>query len=251
MRHPKTKEMLTYWKNRFEFANQDRNSNARPLWPDRCDIQPAECSSLLSSMFILQVDHGRSNYRLAGTELCALHGRELKREAFEKPFAPEDQSAAANWVAHLDHEQIVVLLCSRGENKWGDAVSMETLLLPLAHNGIQNERVLGLTVAHKAPNWIKAHPVVQQTIQSVRVMKPWEEHLQQHQDTLTITPPPLDNADIIPLPGVPERIFPNTPEQNPLLHGEDPHLSVEEITGAYEPARMVGHLKIIDGGRQS
>ncbi|MEL6505394.1 MAG: PAS domain-containing protein [Pseudomonadota bacterium] len=250
MRHPKTKEMLTYWKNRLAIANRGCDIHTKPLWPDRCDIQPADCRSLLSSMFILQVNHGQSHYRLAGTELCALYGRELKHEPFDKPFIDEDRSAAAAWVAHLDVEQIVVLLCSLGENEWGDTVSLETLLLPLANNGVQHERALGITVAHRAPDWIGAHPIRRQTIKSVRVMKPWEEQPSQQNETLAVTPPSLDSADIVPLPGVMERIFPPASQFTPLFHGEDPHLSVEEINGAFEPARMVGHLKIIDGGRE-
>lgn len=246
MRHPKTKAMLAYWKNRFTLANAGRSPTAKPLWPDRCDIQPADCRALLSSMFILQLQNGAAHYRLAGTELCCLYGRELKGEDFASPYTGEDEIAVQNWVNHLDGDQIAVLVCSEAQNRWGETVSLETLVLPLAHAGVQNERAIGITLAHRPPEWLGAQALVEQTIKSVRVMKPWEEN---GDGMTTPVPDTQTDADVIPLPGTPERIFPVPTQPHGLIHGEDPHLTLDEITGSFEPPRMVGHLQIIDGGR--
>ena len=64
----------------FHYWNRLRGD--RPA-PKRTDIEPADIKTLLGDTFILERDtRGEAIFRLAGTRLCAIYGRELKGFAF-------------------------------------------------------------------------------------------------------------------------------------------------------------------------
>ena len=73
MKHAVIQDLYAYW--------QERRGN-RPA-PERADIVPGPIRHLLSDVFILTLDREAGHpFRLAGTRLCALFGRELKGERF-------------------------------------------------------------------------------------------------------------------------------------------------------------------------
>ena len=74
MKHPSNRELFDYW--------NERRGNR--LAPERADIEPSAIRQVLGDTFVLATDDGIGYYpfRLAGTRLCALFGRELKGESF-------------------------------------------------------------------------------------------------------------------------------------------------------------------------
>jgi len=73
MRNTKTKTV-------FDYFNRVRGDRTAPL---RADIDPAALTSVLPDVFILGMGrHGSPIFRLAGTRVCALLGRELRGEEF-------------------------------------------------------------------------------------------------------------------------------------------------------------------------
>ena len=180
MRQKKTKQMLDYWMDLYLEVGNNPENHHRQIWPDRSDIQPSQCPSLLGDMFILETSNGRVDYRLAGTKLCAMYGRELKRESFGEVFIKQDQQSAENWAIRLAQDDYLALICSLGTTKEGRRLNMETLLLPLSHNGRVGHRVLGITVPCENPAWLGTNPIVDQTIRSVRVLHPWENQGDKH-----------------------------------------------------------------------
>ena len=134
---------------------------------------PAQCRSLLGEMFILDTSNGEAKYRLAGTKLCGLYGRELKLERFSHAYDDTDELAVDNWASRLAEDDYLALLCSTAFNEDRQRLNLETLLMPLSHNGRTGQRVLGITVACEAPAWLGTKPLVSQTIRSVRVLHPW------------------------------------------------------------------------------
>ena len=152
MRQKKTKQMLDYWMDLYSQAGNNAINAHHHIWPERSDIQPAECRSLLGDMFILETIGGDATYRLAGTKLCALHGRELKRESFCKAFDASDQRSAENWAARLAFDDYIALICSTGTTETGRRINLETLLMPLTHNGQTDKRILGITVPCETPS---------------------------------------------------------------------------------------------------
>jgi len=167
--------MLSYWMELFVKINPDIGSGKKLRWPERSDIQPSTCRDLLGDMFILDLESGTATYRLAGTRLCSLLGRELKQEEYSAAFQDIDARAAANWAGSIGNDDFLVLICTDGITRDSDVLPMETLLMPVSQQGVANRRVLGITAPLTQPNWIGSRPIVEQRIRSVRIVRPWEE----------------------------------------------------------------------------
>src|SRR6188474_1899724 len=72
MKHPSNRELFDYW-------NERRGER---LAPERADIEPSAIRHILGDTFVLEVSGIESHlFRIAGTRLCALFGRELKSES--------------------------------------------------------------------------------------------------------------------------------------------------------------------------
>jgi hypothetical protein len=73
MKHPSIRELFDYW--------NDRRGNR--LAPERADIEPGAIRRVLADTFILSCEPHRGHpFRIAGTRVCALFGRELKGKSF-------------------------------------------------------------------------------------------------------------------------------------------------------------------------
>jgi hypothetical protein len=73
MKHPSIRELYDYW--------NTRRGN-RPA-PARGDIEPGDIRTALADTFIVSLDQPAGHpFRIAGTRVCALFGRDLKHEAF-------------------------------------------------------------------------------------------------------------------------------------------------------------------------
>ncbi len=82
--------MLDYW--------NDRRSN-RPA-PDRADIDPAEIRQALGDTFMLAADFvDELRFRLAGTRVCALFGREIKGESFTALWSEDSRGQIDELIA--------------------------------------------------------------------------------------------------------------------------------------------------------
>ena len=76
MKHPSNRELFAYW-------NERRGER---LAPERADIEPAAIRHVLGDTFVIEMCGSESHlFRIAGTRLCALFGRELKAENFIFP----------------------------------------------------------------------------------------------------------------------------------------------------------------------
>ena len=237
MRQKKTKLMLDYWMNLFHEAGNTGSTDKKVIWPERSDVQPASCRDLLSDMFILEHDGGSINYRLAGTNLCKMYGRELKRETFVEAFVGADQRSVETWVHRLGLDDYVVLICSQAETERSETVNVETLLLPLNHHGKRGQRFLGITSACDTPHWLGVRPIISQSIKTVRVLHPWES------DTFGMRNRKQHTESTLSSPTRPKFKAPHL-FQDPFL-GE----ALDQISTAEKTIKRVAHLTVIDGGR--
>jgi hypothetical protein len=174
MRQNKTKQMLSYWLELFHAAQEKSSDTETIAWPDRSDVHPTRCRDLLGDMFILENKRDQLVYRLAGTKLCSMFGEEQKQKPFSAPFSGADRRSAEDWVKRLNEENYLVVISSFGLTDKGERINLETLLMPLSHNGIRGSRILGITSAGDTPYWLGTEPVTEQVIRSVRVLRPWE-----------------------------------------------------------------------------
>jgi hypothetical protein len=140
----------------FEYWNKRRGSR---MAPERGDIEPNAIRHVLGDSFFLIAD-AAANYpfRLAGTRMCALFGRELKSESFFNLWNKADQPTLRNLVKVVVDEKIGVVAQATGRTTDGAPliVNLELLLLPLLQRGPLDARVLGALVPLKVPFWLGA-----------------------------------------------------------------------------------------------
>ncbi len=247
MRQLNTKKMLDYWLDLFWQAGNRGEPHAKLMWPERSDIQPAQCRALLGNTFILEQDGPNVNYRLAGTSLCSIYGRELKQESFSEAFVGEDQRSADSWAYRIGLDDYVVLICSLAQTANGQMINLETLLLPLNQNGDAGNRILGITNPCEHPFWLGDEPIVEQSIRSVRILRPWEAPLfpgiaDRNNDE-------FENNQASSHPRTGQPLVTRRSDLNaPSIFAED-HSDTGNVVPIHAP-RRVGHLTVIDGGRE-
>lgn len=156
----------------FQYWNRLRDG--RPA-PRRTEIEPADIKSLLADTFILEKDtRGEAVFRLAGTRLCAIYGRELKGFSFPSLWRDKDQRLIARLAWNVFEKKTVVTIAFDGVSAKGRSNSFELLLLPL-DGGIENPRCLGIASAIEKPFWLGADPITDTGIESVRTIDPDRE----------------------------------------------------------------------------
>jgi len=155
MRHAASQELYAYW--------QGRRGN-RPA-PERAEIEPGPIRQVLSDVFILALDRSAAHpFRLAGTRVCALFGRELKGEPFLELWDGTSRPIVADLLAIADDEQVGTIAGITGHAANGDSVELELLLLPLAATRPNLARTIGVLVPFKTPAWLGAYPLGALTI---------------------------------------------------------------------------------------
>lgn len=212
MKHLGTIELYQYW---------NRLRRGRPA-PARAEIEPADIRTLLADTFILEMDN-RSNaiFRLAGTRLCGVFGRELKGFAFLSLWREKDQRAIGRLVRGVVADKSLVVVTFEGATARGRFTAFELVLLPL-EGGVDYPRMLGAMFAFDKPYWLGADPVVDLRIGSLRVIDPDRDHVF------------LDNRPAVEVPS---------------LAPDAAHLAG---VSTVEPAllRKVRHLVVLDGGKR-
>jgi hypothetical protein len=121
MKHPSNREFFAYW--------DDKRGGARA--PDRSDIEPGAVRELLGDIFVLSYD-GDAGYpfRVAGTRICALLGRDLKDRSFSALFAPESRGQIEEIVAVACEEMLAAVAGITATSQDGSLAHLELLLLP-------------------------------------------------------------------------------------------------------------------------
>ncbi len=210
MRHDGSIELFQYW---------NGLRNGRPA-PKRTEIEPSDIRSLLADTFILERDaRGEAIFRLAGTRLCAIYGRELKGFAFSSLWKEKDQRLIARLAFSAFEMKSVVVITFSGMSRGKRANPFELLLLPL-DGGSESPRCMGIVSAGARPFWLGADPVREAQIEAVRVVDPDRE------------PVFLRNRAPISVPGL------------------VPTVSALRQTGvAPGSGRRIRHLVVLDGGR--
>lgn len=200
----------------FHYWNRLRDG--RPA-PKRSEVEPADIKSLLADTFILERDtRGQAVFRLAGTRLCACYGRELKGFSFPSLWREKDQRLVSRLIHGVFEQKSVVLITYEGFSRNGRSNKFELLALPL-DGGVENPRCLGVVSAVEKPFWLGADPITDALIDSIRVIDPEKEL--------------LNNRPAIDVPS---------------LAPDD--LGAPETISALGRARRIRHLVVFDGGRE-
>jgi hypothetical protein len=149
MKHPRNRELFAYW-------NERRGLRAAP---ERIDIEPGAIRSLLGDSFVLSCAPGKdAQFRVAGTRLCALFGRELRGQAFSTIWEAESAAELRGLLAIVTEDVIGIAAGARTGVAGELSCTMELLVLPLAHRGGIGARMLGALVAIERPYWLGIWP---------------------------------------------------------------------------------------------
>lgn len=189
--------------------------------PMRTEIEPADIKKLLADTFILESDaRGEAVFRLAGTRLCAIYGRELKGFSFSSLWREKDRTLVARLANGVFRQKSVVVIDFEGASSSERKTTFEVLLLPLDGAG-ESQRSLGILSPVEKPFWLGANPVIEARIGSIRVVDPDKEPLF------------LANRPAIAVPDLaPARLG-----------------AIGDMTDVSRPGRRIRHLVVLEGGR--
>lgn len=150
MKHAASQELYAYW---------EKQRGRRPA-PERAEIEPGAIRNVLSDAFILALDGGAGHpFRLAGTRICALFGRELKGEPFLTLWAAGSQPTILDLLTILETERVGTVAGVTAQSAAGDPIELELLLLPLSAARPSLARTIGVLAPLKIPNWLGSSPI--------------------------------------------------------------------------------------------
>ncbi len=149
MKHPLSQELYDYW-------NERRDGRTAP---ERGDIDPAAIKRVLGDSFVLSIEPGEDAlFRVAGTRICALFGRELRGEMFASIWQDEHARRIRELITLLADEEIGVVAGAGTFAKGDLGCPLELTLLPLSHRGRSGRRMLGALLPIERPFWLGIWP---------------------------------------------------------------------------------------------
>jgi hypothetical protein len=155
MKHAASRELYAYW---------EKRRGKRPA-PERGEIEPSAIRQALSDTFILALDGSAGHpFRLAGTRVCALFGRELKGEPFIGLWTATSQPVLRDLIAILNDERVGTVAGVTAQSAGGEPIELELLLLPLAASRPSLARTIGVLAPLKVPEWLGTSPIGALTI---------------------------------------------------------------------------------------
>ena len=121
MKHPSSREFFAYW--------DAQRGDARA--PERSEIEPSAVRELLGDIFVLSYDNDAGYpFRVAGTRVCALLGRDLKDLSFSGLFAPESRREIEDVISYVAEEMLAAVAGITATSQDGRMAHLELLLLP-------------------------------------------------------------------------------------------------------------------------
>ena len=218
MQKQSTKTLYDYW-------NSLRGSRSAP---DRRDIDPTKIRGALANTFILELTDSREfDFRLAGSHICSAYARELKGRSFTRLWHPRDRDAMETLVRAVTEDHAVALITFQGVTAVNSKLPVETILLPVRHNGSTQTRMLGAMTALDEPYWFGSQPLVEQRITGLRLIWP---------DDNSLAEMARDIATAVP--------------QDMLFARASSGIEPMAATVYGRQARRYAHLAVIDGGRR-
>jgi hypothetical protein len=163
MKQASSRELFGYWAAR-------RGTRAAP---ERGEIEPSAIRRALGDVFILEFDRALGHpFRLAGTRVCALFGRELKNEGFIALWEAGSRATVADLLDGVADEANGLVASASGRTAQGWAQDVELVLLPLAHRGDTHARMIGALAPLSAPFWLGAATLGALTLGNIRHLDP-------------------------------------------------------------------------------
>jgi len=121
MKHPSSREFFAYW--------NAKRGDARA--PDRSEIEPGAVRELLGDIFVLSYDNDAGYpFRVAGTRVSALLGRDLKDASFSALFTEDSRREIEDIITYVAEEMLPAIAGITAASVDGKTAHLELLLLP-------------------------------------------------------------------------------------------------------------------------
>jgi len=151
MKNKTSLEVHAYW-------NRLRGSAPAPL---RSQIEPGAIRHTLPDLFMLEADpSGEPVFRLAGTRICGLFGREFRTEPFAAFWAQDQDNHPVNIASGVIRHEIPALLNVTGFTESGQTMRFEMLLLPVRSTPETCDRLLGALTADGPISRLGSEPLL-------------------------------------------------------------------------------------------
>ena len=166
MKQASSRELFGYWVAR----------RGTRVAPERGEIEPSAIRKALGDVFILEFDRVAGHpFRLGGTRVCALFGRELKNERFIDLWEAGSRAALADLVDRIADEATGVVASASGRTAEGWTQDLELMLLPLAHRGDTHQRMIGALAPLSVPPWLGSATLGALALGNIRYLDPARE----------------------------------------------------------------------------
>ena len=121
MKHPSSREFFAYW-------DKVRGTEKAP---DRSDVEPSAVRELLGDIFVLSYDNDAGYpFRVAGTRVSALLGRDLKDTSFSALFTADSRHEIEDIVSYVAEEMLPAVAGITATSEDGTTAHLELVLLP-------------------------------------------------------------------------------------------------------------------------
>jgi hypothetical protein len=121
MKHPSSRAFFAYW--------DEKRGAARA--PDRSEIEPGALRELLGDIFVLGYDPAAGYpFRVAGTRVCALVGRDQKGASFSALFTQACRREIEDVIGIVADEMLAAVAGITATAEDGSPAHLELLLLP-------------------------------------------------------------------------------------------------------------------------
>ncbi|MBX9820789.1 PAS domain-containing protein [Afipia birgiae] len=123
MKHPASREFYAYW--------DEKRAGAAA--PERSDLAPDQVRHLLGDIFVLSCDAlAEYPFRVAGTRMCALLGRDLKGQSFTDLFRDADREEIKDILGIVAEETQATVVGVTALSPDAARIHLELLLLPFS-----------------------------------------------------------------------------------------------------------------------
>ncbi len=163
--HPTSRSLFSYW----EKARGERSA------PDRRDIDLKQIRDVVRWLCILEREPVRQSYRwrLAGTGICRIFGRELTGDSVFRNWDRFEQQMLSGLLDQVIGTLQPSVSRIRALTRSGEQLGLELTALPMRPERGLVPHIFGALVPFREPDWLGADPLVSFSLSAVKVI--WTE----------------------------------------------------------------------------
>lgn len=163
MKHKTSEKLYRYW-------NHVRGERSAP---NRFEIEPSKIAGILPTTFILErLSAEVYRFRLAGTRMCEIFGKELRGTDFLETWPSDDRLLLIRNLSILTNQAATALIRFQATARGEQPIELELLLLPLFHTQKKIDRIVGCCSPLEVPGWLGDKPLLSKRLMANQLVWP-------------------------------------------------------------------------------